>query len=101
MLSHYVVDGFQGREKDIIILSCVRSNAQRQLGFVADARRLNVAITRAKNAMWIIGSSQHLARNAIWKSLIEDARDRKRYIQDSEVWTYEAEQRLHSHRQSG
>eukprot|EP00605_Chrysophyceae_sp_TOSAG23-4_P002113 GSChrysophyteH1.ASY1.ANO1.2339.1 assembled CDS len=52
------IDGFQGREKDIIILSCVRAieTYKTNIGFLRDWRRLNVAITRSRNALWIIGS---------------------------------------------
>lgn len=57
------VDGFQGREKDAIIISMVRSNTNREIGFLADERRLNVAITRAKKLLCIIGDSSTLGSN--------------------------------------
>lgn len=67
------VDGFQGREKEIIILSCVRSRGN-QLGFLEDQRRLNVSITRAKFALIIIGNFETLSQNQTWSSLIEKIR---------------------------
>jgi superfamily I DNA and/or RNA helicase len=58
------VDGFQGREKDIILLSTVRAHSDEQnrptIGFVADRRRLNVALTRGKYGMYIIGHVKSL-----------------------------------------
>ena len=56
------VDAFQGREKDFIILSCVRSNEHQGIGFLNDARRLNVALTRAKYGIIIIGNAKVLSR---------------------------------------
>lgn len=55
------VDGFQGREKEAILISLVRSNPDASIGFLAERRRLNVAITRARRAVWIIGDSATLA----------------------------------------
>ena len=65
------VDAFQGREKDVIILSCVRSNSS-TIGFASDVRRLNVALTRAKFALWIVGDKKCMSRGAdVWSSLAE------------------------------
>jgi len=74
------VDGFQGQEADIVIISCVRSSMgenygkQTSTGFVADVRRMNVAITRAKRSLWIIGDSSALQTSDDWKKLIEHAK---------------------------
>lgn len=62
------VDAYQGREKDIIIISTVRSHG---LGFLNDYRRMNVAISRAKNFLWIVGNQNALNRNQNWKDLIQ------------------------------
>ena len=66
------VDGFQGREKDFIILSNVRSNPDGNIGFLGDYRRLNVSITRAKYGMIIIGDVNCLSsRSQIWADFIK------------------------------
>lgn len=63
------VDGYQGRERDVVILSAVRSNHKQQLGFVKDWRRLNVALTRARNALVVVGDLETLKGDPHWAAL--------------------------------
>ncbi|KAI6044781.1 SEN1 N terminal-domain-containing protein [Pisolithus marmoratus] len=72
------VDGFQGQEKDIIILSCVRAGPGLQtVGFLADVRRMNVALTRAKSSLFILGNAPTLERsNQDWREIVRNARSR-------------------------
>ncbi|XP_041580717.1 probable helicase senataxin isoform X5 [Vulpes lagopus] len=71
------VDGFQGRQKDCVIVTCVRANAmQGSIGFLASLQRLNVTITRAKYSLFILGHLRTLMENQHWNHLIQDAQKR-------------------------
>ncbi|XP_054440164.1 probable helicase senataxin isoform X2 [Pteronotus mesoamericanus] len=71
------VDAFQGRQKDCIIVTCVRANTmQGSIGFLASLQRLNVAITRAKYSLFILGHLRTLMDNQHWNHLIQDAQRR-------------------------
>lgn len=71
LLSVNTVDGFQGQERDIIIVSLVRSNNDGQIGFLRDLRRMNVAMTRARSKLIIIGDHETLAHHEFYKKLYE------------------------------
>ncbi len=65
------VDGYQGREKEVIVFSAVRSNQQGAVGFLDDWRRLNVAVTRAKRGLVLFGSRATLAADATWGAYLQ------------------------------
>ena len=74
------VDGFQGREKEIILFSCVRSDRGRDwhrgVGFLRDARRINVSMTRAKYSVFVLGHAATLKGDPLWEAMMQDAEDR-------------------------
>jgi ATP-dependent RNA/DNA helicase IGHMBP2 len=63
------VDGFQGREKEAVVYSMVRSNPEGEVGFLADVRRTNVALTRARRKLIVIGDSATLAHHPFYQRL--------------------------------
>ena len=76
LLSVNTVDGFQGQERDVIIVSLVRNNADGQIGFLRDLRRMNVAMTRARSKLIIIGDHKTLSHNSFYDKLYK-------YVQDT------------------
>jgi DNA polymerase III delta prime subunit len=65
------VDGFQGREKEAVVISLVRSNPKGEIGFLADVRRMNVAMTRARRKLLLVGDSATLSGNAFYARMLE------------------------------
>ena len=70
-ISVNTVDGFQGQERDIIVISLVRSNEEGQIGFLRDLRRMNVAITRARMKVIIVGDRHTLTRHPFYRRLYQ------------------------------
>ncbi|KAK7372270.1 hypothetical protein VNO80_05645 [Phaseolus coccineus] len=71
------VDGFQGGEDDIIIISTVRSNGSGKVGFLSNTQRANVALTRARYCLWIVGNAATLvSSDSIWRKVVLDAKKR-------------------------
>ncbi|KAJ9679688.1 hypothetical protein PVL29_021573 [Vitis rotundifolia] len=71
------VDGFQGGEEDVIIISTVRSNLNGKVGFLSNRQRANVALTRARHCLWILGNGPTLANSGtIWTKLVSNAKAR-------------------------
>ncbi len=69
------VDGFQGQERDIIIISLVRANGDGSIGFLSDIRRMNVAITRARMKLFILGNAETLRKHPFYRKLYEYVRE--------------------------
>jgi superfamily I DNA and/or RNA helicase len=70
-LSIKTIDGFQGQERDVIYISLVRSNEDKAIGFLSDIRRMNVALTRAKKKLVVIGDSATLSNHKFYNSFLE------------------------------
>lgn len=65
------IDAFQGQERDVIVISLVRSNAAGEIGFLADVRRMNVALTRAKRKLVVIGDSSTLSSHPFYQDFLD------------------------------
>ncbi|OVA06987.1 UvrD-like Helicase [Macleaya cordata] len=79
------IDGFQGGEEDIIIISTVRSNSGGSIGFLSNPQRTNVALTRARHCLWILGNDRTLYNSgSCWASLVRDAKDRQCFFNADE-----------------
>ncbi len=76
------VDGFQGREKDIITLSFVRANSRGEMGFLTNLRRLNVSITRARKKFIMVGNKKTLENNETYRDLIEYTKNKGIIVED-------------------
>lgn len=84
-ISIKTIDGFQGEERDVIYISFVRSNKEGEIGFLSDLRRTNVALTRARKKLVMIGDSATLANNDFYKQLIDYTEKKESY---SSAWEY-------------
>ena len=71
LITVHTVDGFQGQERDVIMISLVRANERGQIGFLRDLRRMNVAITRARMKLLILGEAVTLTRHPFYRELYE------------------------------
>eukprot|EP00854_Cymbomonas_tetramitiformis_P001457 gene1457-2079_t len=65
------IDSFQGQECDVVVMSCVRTAGNGAIGFLSDIRRMNVGLTRARKALWVLGNVSALRGNPAWAALIE------------------------------
>lgn len=73
------VDGFQGREKEVVIISLVRSNDRAEVGFLEEIRRMNVALTRARRRLVVIGDGATLGAHPFYERLLAYAEERGAY----------------------
>ena len=78
------VDGFQGSEKDVIMISCVRGG-NGGIGFLKDRQRLNVALTRARKTLIVVGNMNTLKSHPLWEDFVKNASERKLYKNYSDI----------------
>lgn len=81
LISVNTVDGFQGQERDVIVISLVRANADGQIGFLSDLRRMNVAITRARMKLMIMGDVPTMTRHPFYRKLYEFIMENQTHVQ--------------------
>ncbi len=93
LLTVHTVDGFQGQERDVIFISLVRANENGQIGFLNDLRRMNVAITRARMKLIILGDASTLTQHPFYKALYDYIGDRGAIVECEEAgpWNEEEE----------
>jgi len=75
------VDAFQGREKDYILVSCVRASDSQGIGFLSDPRRLNVALTRARLGLILLGNPRVLSKNPLWAALLLHFKENDAFVE--------------------
>ncbi|XP_058009792.1 uncharacterized protein LOC110664185 isoform X3 [Hevea brasiliensis] len=79
------IDGFQGGEEDVVIISTVRSNSDGFIGFMSNRQRINVSLTRARHCLWILGNERTLARSgSVWEELVSNAKQRQCFFNADE-----------------
>ena len=73
------IDSFQGQERDVVYISMTRSNAENSIGFLADIRRMNVAMTRSRKKLVVIGNSATLSQHPFYADFISYAQEKDGY----------------------
>jgi len=79
-ISVNTIDSFQGQERDIVYISLTRSNDKGEIGFLSDIRRMNVAMTRARKKLVVIGDSATLGQHSFYANFIEYAEKKGGYV---------------------
>ena len=74
------VDGFQGREKEVVLVSLVRSNPEGRIGFLDEPRRFNVAVTRARRKVVVVGDSETVSSAAVLEAFLRYAENSGRVV---------------------